>query len=179
MIEKKDLVEIGKFQKTHALKGELNAMIDVEEDFLDGDYPLVVEMDGIFVPFYPESMRPKGAESYLLKLEGIDSQEKASEFVNKVIYARREDVMEHLEIEDGELLISDNFKGYAVVDDSLGLVGTVIDFIDSPNNPLLEVATPDEEEVFIPFAEDMITEIDEGEKKIFTSLPEGLLDINR
>ena len=62
MIREEDLFPIGKFQKTHALKGELNAVLDINEDFLDEDYPLIIDLDGIFVPFYTESWRGGGTQ---------------------------------------------------------------------------------------------------------------------
>ena len=33
MIEKDELLPVGKFRRTHALKGELNATIDIDPDF--------------------------------------------------------------------------------------------------------------------------------------------------
>ncbi len=69
MIEKKDIVEIGKFQKTHALKGELNALLNVPEEYVEDGNPLIVEMDGILVPFYTESFRSNDATSFLHKLQ--------------------------------------------------------------------------------------------------------------
>ena len=42
MIDKDKLIEIGKFQRTHALKGELNAILDVPEDYVEDGNPLVV-----------------------------------------------------------------------------------------------------------------------------------------
>ena len=75
MIEEKDIVQAGKFLKPHGLKGELNAVLDYDAEILEEDYPLIVDMDGIYVPFYAESVRPKGHFSSLVKLEGIDSVE--------------------------------------------------------------------------------------------------------
>ena len=83
MIREEDLFPIGKLQKTHALKGELNAVLDIDEDFIDEDYPLIIDLDGIFVPFYTESWRPKGSSACLLKLEGVDNEGEARKFVNK------------------------------------------------------------------------------------------------
>ena len=67
MITNNELLEIGKFQKTHGLQGELNVVLDqvVEGDFLEGENPVIIDIDGINVPFYPESVRTKGADSYL------------------------------------------------------------------------------------------------------------------
>ena len=74
MITRAEISPIGKFHKTHALKGELNAVLDVEADLIDTKRPLIVDIDGIFVPFYCDSVRPKGHFSSLVKLQGIDSE---------------------------------------------------------------------------------------------------------
>ena len=39
MIKEEELIEIGKFQKTHALKGELNALLDVGPEYLEERQP--------------------------------------------------------------------------------------------------------------------------------------------
>lgn len=65
MIEEKDIKAIGKFQKTHALKGELNAILDIDSEYVSEGNAVVVDIDGIFVPFFASSVRPKGSTSYL------------------------------------------------------------------------------------------------------------------
>lgn len=177
MIKKEDIVEIGKFQKTHALKGELNALLDIEDDFVADGNPLIVEMDGIFVPFYGESIRPKGAESFLVKLRDIDTQEEAQTFVNKAIYGLRADLVEYFDDPDMEL--KEDFIGYKVVDADLGVLGEVKDVDDSTENVLLVIATENGEEVYVPIVEEFIREIDDDRQVIETRLPDGLVDLNR
>ena len=104
MIEEKEVTPVGKFQKTHALKGELNALLDINEDFFDENNPLVLEVEGIFVPFYLESIRRKGSSSFLIKLKGIESEEEAKSFVNKEIYALKDTLKTFLEEEGEELM---------------------------------------------------------------------------
>lgn len=70
MITTDEITSIGKFHKTHALKGELNAMLDIDAEFLDTEHPLIMDIDGIFVPFYCETVRPKSHFSSLVKLQG-------------------------------------------------------------------------------------------------------------
>ena len=163
MIKKEDIVEIGKFQKTHALKGELNALLDVEPDYAFDGNPLIVSVDGIFVPFYPESVRPKGSESYLVKLRDIDSQQDAAMFVNKAIYGLRSDLADYFDDPDAELTA--DFVGFRIVDSSLGEIGTVTDIDDGDT-------------VYIPVAEEFIDAIDDDRQVIETTLPDGLVDLN-
>lgn len=64
MIKEDEIIEIGKFQKTHALQGELNALLDVDLDFAEEDHPLIVEIDGIYVPFSSSRCVPRGARVF-------------------------------------------------------------------------------------------------------------------
>lgn len=175
MIEKKELIEIGKFQKTHALKGELNAVLNIDPEYVEEGNPLIIETDGIPVPFYAESIRPKGASSYLIKLEGVDSVEEADELVNNLIFAPRNDVEDYM---GEELLLGDDLEGYRVVDKDLGEIGVLESIDSSTENELFVVRTPDDEEVYIPIVDDFIVDIDQENGIINTSLPEGLVDLN-
>ena len=178
MIRKEDIVAIGKFQKTHALQGELNAIVDVQEDYAEDDKPFIVDVDGIYVPFYIESIRPKGSTSYLVKLAGVDSQEEAQQFVNKEIYAMRSDLIDYFET-DGETFVDpDDIEGYEVVDSRLGDLGKVKEVNDATANVLLVVDNPDGDELLVPFVDEFVEEIDQDNKRIVVSLPEGLLEIN-
>lgn len=176
MIRKEDIVEIGKFQKTHALKGELNALLDIEPDYAFDGNPLIVETDGIFVPFYPESVRPKGSESFLVKLRDIDSQEQAQQFVNKKIYGLRADLVDYFD--DPEAELTADFVGFRIVDSSLGEIGTVTDIDDSTANVLFVVESPDGDTIYVPVAEEFIDAIDDDNMTIETTLPDGLVELN-
>lgn len=179
MIQTNEITEIGKFQKTHALKGELNAILDVEPQFVQDGNALIVELDGIYVPFYGESIRPKGNTSFLIKLAGIDSEEDAKKFVNKGIFAVKSQLAPFLDMDEAELFDDSELIGYTIFDSGKNIpVGTVTDIDDSTNNLLFVVETPDGDEILIPAADELIKDIDDGNKTIGMILPEGLIDIN-
>ncbi len=180
MIRKEDLIGVGKFQRTHALKGELNALIDIDPDFFgEDDQPMIVEMEGCFVPFFAESIRTKGQTSYLVKIDRVDTEEQARQFVNKEIYAERKELKEYM-AETGEELIDGNeLDGYMVSDTSLGEIGRLLRVDDSTANILLVIEGPDGEEIYLPMAEEFIAEIDPDERKIIMNLPDGLIGLNK
>lgn len=64
MITKDEISAVGTLQKTHALKGELNMLLDIDSEYLTSGNPAIIEIDGIYVPFYAESVRPKGASLF-------------------------------------------------------------------------------------------------------------------
>ena len=70
MIEASEITAVGLFQKTHALKGELNAILDIDPDYFIEGNAAIVETDGIFVPFFISGIRPKGKTSFLSQSTG-------------------------------------------------------------------------------------------------------------
>lgn len=176
MITEKEIVEIGKFQKTHALKGELNAILDIEPDYAENN-PLIVDIDGIYVPFYTESIRPKGKTSYLIKLKGIDNVDAAAELVNNIIYGLRKDLLGYFDSSEEEIVFDNDLIGYDVEDLTLGIIGKVKSIEDSTMNILIIVDGPNGE-IYTPYNENFIEEIDYDDKKIVMDLPEGLVHLN-
>ena len=177
MIKKEDIVEIGKFQKTHALKGELNALLDVDEDYANDGHPFIVDIDGIYVPFYAESIRLKGSESFLVKLRDIDSQESAQKMVNKEIFGLRADLVDYFDDPDMEIVA--DFVDFRIVDSNLGEIGTIVDVDDSTANVLFVVENTAGDRIFVPVAEEFINAIDDERRIIETTLPDGLVDLNK
>lgn len=181
MITKNEITAIGSFQRTHALKGELNAMLDIDADFLfTPDVPLIVEIDGIYVPFFAESVRPKGHFSSLVKLKGVDDVEEAKKFVNKEIYALSADLhhwAKENDDNDSDDVYANELIGYRLYDGDAE-VGEIIEVDDStPGNPLF-VVKDGEREIMVPIAEEMITDIDYDHKILKMNLPEGLVNLN-
>ena len=179
MIKEDEIIEIGKFQKTHALQGELNALLDVDLDFAEEDHPLIVEIDGIYVPFFIESMRPKGSESFLVKLRGVDFQEEAAKMVNKIIYAMRRDLLEYYDTGEEEIVDESDLIGYEVIDEHAGPLGHLKEINDLTQNVLLVIDTPDGQEIFVPFVDEFVKNINPDRRVLELSLPEGLVDLNK
>lgn len=179
MIEKKDIARIGKFQKTHALKGELNAILEVDPEFAGEGNALIVDIEGIYVPFFAESIRAKGSTSFLVKLEGIDNEGDAGKFVNREIYAVKSELAPFYGMEEDEMKDGDELEGYSVTTRNEGIVGIVESVDTSTQNTLFVVKTPSGETVYIPAAPEWIVEVDDEGKTIEMELPEGLLDLNQ
>ncbi len=173
MIEKEDVVKIGRFAKPHGIKGELSLVTDFEWPEEGDDIFLICEMDGILVPFLVEESRYKSDAVTLVKLEGVDSEEEARRFVNKEVYFP-------LEAVDGEVPLGemtwDNLIGYAVTDTHAGYIGVITDVDDTTANVLLRIDRAGGE-LLIPAAEELITDADHEARRLVVSLPEGLLDL--
>ncbi|MDE7380881.1 MAG: ribosome maturation factor RimM [Muribaculaceae bacterium] len=179
MIKKEDLKDIGVFRKTHALKGEINAQLDIDMEFLDEDYPLIILVEGIAVPFFIEEWRPKTSTVALVKLEDVDYEEACKDFVNQPIYALKKDLADFYDVEENDLLQEDNLIGMMVYDEEGEEIGEVIDFDSSTINELLIIKNKDNESpVYLPFVDDMIVSISPEDNRITARIPDGLLEIN-
>lgn len=179
MILDNDIIEIGKFQKTHALKGELNALLDLDEDYILDGHPIIVNLDGINVPFYADSIRPKGSSSYLIKLEGIDDVSLANKFVNKIIFGLRKDLLDYYDSPEEEYVSDSEIIGYSVISEEFGLVGEAIDLDDSTVNTLLIVENPNGDDIYIPFNDEYIIEINSDRQEILVRVQQELIDLNK
>lgn len=179
MIKEDEITSVGKLLKTHALKGELNMLLDIDPGYLEEGNPAVLDIDGIYVPFYAESIRTKGSFSFLVKFEGIDSEIEAKKLVNKNVYALRDRLKEYmLENYDEEYALYDDLVGYTIEDIDSGIIGKVVDIDTNTENELFIVETTEGNTVYIPLTEDFIEKMDEDNKTITMRLPEGLLDLN-
>lgn len=76
MILRTDITEAGVFNKPHGIKGEISATLDFDIDLSDVKC-IVLDVEGIFVPFFIVSVRPKTSETVLITINGIDSEQKA------------------------------------------------------------------------------------------------------
>lgn len=174
MIRAEDIVEIGSFHKPHGIKGELSAGFDydIEPDSLRC---VIIEIDGIFVPFFIESWRSRGPGRYLIKLEGVDDEAAAADFSNHTVYAVADEV--NLPEDDEEGFYLYDLIGFSVYDNE-NPIGTIDKIDDTTENILFHVLTDSGKTVFIPFVDEWIQEYDFEDKTIRMSLPEGIINLN-
>ncbi len=179
MITEEEITSVGKLLKTHALKGELNMLLDIDPGYLEEGNPAILDIDGIYVPFYAESVRTKGSFSFLVKFDGIDSEIEAKKLVNKTVYALRDRLKEYmLENYDEEYALYDDLVGFTIEEVDHGEIGKVVEIDTNTENELFIVETPEGNTVYIPLTEDFIEKMDEDTKTITMRLPDGLLDLN-
>lgn len=178
MILSDNLIEIGYITRQHGLKGEMQATISdpVFDDVKSCPY-LVIEMDGIFVPFFIESYRFRSDTTILLKLDDIDSQEQAEPFCGKTLYFDRR-CFTKKEAKDYDRAAEEEmgFIGYIVEDKTLGELGPITEINDQTANVLF-IIDHDGEDLMVPAAEPLIVSIDDQEKRIVMDLPVGLVNI--
>lgn len=179
MISRDDVIQVGKTLRPHGLKGELSASTEFDIDF-DALRCIVLDIDGILVPFFIESWRTKSADVSLLTIDGIDDDTKASALSNKEIYILATDAEKAgLTTDDDDVLYFSELPGFTIMASDGEKIGIVRRVDDSTSNVVLSVETPTGEEVLIPFAEEFVEGIDKQNKLIMLDLPDGILDLNR
>ena len=169
MIRQEEVYKIGKLGKTHGVKGEISFLFDDDVfDRMDADY-LILEIDGILVPFFIEEYRFRTDSNALMKFDGIDTQERARELTGCDVYFRRD-----IADEDSEHVSWAELIGYRLIDAASGAeVGTIASVDDSTINILFEL----EDGKLIPASEELITNVDTSKHQIAINLPEGILEL--
>lgn len=178
MIERDELIAIGRYNKVHGVAGEIGATIDVPVEALHAFSCLISDMDGIYVPFYVDACRPKGSQAVLLTIDGIDSQQEASLLVGRDIYVLKhefEQVSAEDEYEDAYPL--DYFIGFDLQDSDGSRVGQITDVDEQTENAIF-IIDRDGQELMVPANDDLIVEFDIDEKIMVMDLPQGLLNLN-
>ena len=171
MIHREDLIKIGKFKKLHGIQGELSFTF-TNDSFDEVENPfLICELEGLFVPFRLEEYRFISGSAALVKLKTIDSESKARRLANQDVYFPKNQIR----VSNEEAGYSWNsFIGFSLMDEKAGEVGIITSVDDSTLNTLF-IIKKKEAEILVPAAEEIITHIDPVEKKIYVTLPEGLL----
>lgn len=176
MIKEEELTQAGRFNKPHGIKGELSVSLNVDVD-LEEVKCVVIQVDGIFVPFFIESVRPKTSETYLVMLDGIDSEEKARKMTNQPFWLLKTDVPdEEIDFEEG--FYASDLIGFTINDETLGELGEITDVNDVTQNILFIVKSPSGKEILLPVADEFILEVDPDTKTVSTSYPTDILQLN-
>lgn len=177
MIDKSDILAVGKFLKPHGVNGEISLFRDFDTLDLEDYSCVIVDIDGIFVPFFIDTVRPKGVHSDLLTISGIDSDDQVAMLTNKTAYVLKSEVPDQEKGEGDEGLYADDLIGYTVYLEDKGLIGKIIGIEDSTANYLFIVETRGGDNLLIPVAEEFFTDIKPDKKEIVMSLPQGLLEL--
>ena len=169
MIKQEEVYKIGRLGKAHGVKGEVSFQCDDDIfDRVDADY-LVLDIDGILVPFFMEEYRFRNDSVCLVKFCDIDTQQRAQELTGCDVYFPRALAEDSEEQPSLSMLV-----GFDIVDASSGnAVGRIASIDDSTVNILFEL----EDGSLIPANDELIENIDGTSHTITMHLPEGILDL--
>ena len=169
MIRPEEVYRIGRLGKAHGVKGEVSFQFEDDIfDRMDADY-LVLDMDGILVPFFMEEYRFRSDSLALVKFCDVNSQERASELTGCDVFFPRA-----LAEEDDEQLSLASLVGFDIVEaDNNKKVGVITAIDDSTANVLFEL----EDGRLLPATDNLITDINTKERTIKMEIPKGLLEL--
>ena len=167
-----DLIEIGWTGKPHGLKGEIKLRIqDFYEDDLFASRSVLIGDPA--VPYFVEQLRAGGA--VIAKFETLDSREAVAPLAGKPVWLLASQVTAVAEPEDDtpwEALV-----GYTIRAEGYPPLGPITGIMDLPEHYLAELKH-DGKDILVPLHENLISGLEEENKILEMTLPEGLLDLN-
>lgn len=121
------------------------------------------------------SVQHAGSEEYLVEFSGVKDRDTAETLVGSHCLASRSQLPDDFE----DILASDvsHVDGYRVVDVSLGILGPIVEVREMPTQDLL-VVDHDGEDVFIPFVDEFVVDVDDAEGVVHVSIPASLVSLN-
>lgn len=169
MLRDNDLRVVGRLLKPHGICGEITALVTEDVDF-ETLSCIILRLDGIYVPFFLESVRPKSSETDLLTIDGIADETQAARLCPNDIYA----LTAELPDTGGEGLYASDLEGFEVIANGAP-IGKIVGLDDTTANYLFIIESPEGKRLLVPVADEFISGMDAEGKSVTMELPEGLL----
>lgn len=170
---KDECFELGVISKTYSFKGEVILYIDSDqpEHYYNIDM-LLLEVNKKLVPFFIESSKFHKTNQLRIKFDNVDDETDAKRLTKKKVYLPLAALPE---LEDDQFYYHE-IIGFTLVDQDDQEVGEILDYIDSPVNPMVEVSYKGKE-ALIPYNNHAHIAVDKQAKRLKIQIPEGLLAI--
>lgn len=167
------LTPAGEFNKPHGIKGEISASFDPRVD-VGALKCVVAEVNGLFVPFFIDAIRSRGADAVLLTIDGITDENEAKLLSRKPLYLLNGDAALAADDEDDGFYAED-LVGFSALDEDGAVIGKIAGVDSTTANVLFVIDRPDGCEALVPVADEFIDGIDPESATITLRLPDGLL----
>lgn len=131
---------------------------------------LFIDIDNGLVPFAINQLKFRNQTSVIIELEEIGTPASAELLLDRDVYFENSLFVEQ-PADSGFF----SFAGFSLFDGGK-LLGEIEEVIPYPDNPVFQL-TIEKKEILIPASSDLVQEIDEKEKIIRMTLPDGLLDL--
>ena len=163
-------IKIGKTIKSFGKEGFIRLVIDegFKNDLKDSYY-ILIEQEGYVIPYFIEEI---DVEAGLVKFDEINGPEQTKSISDSDIYLLERHIKNPPRINTENSILS----GFDLIDQNGNEVGVITDIIEIPMQQILVVKRSDQE-ILIPFHEDLLIEIDPEDKVIHLEIADGLLNI--
>lgn len=170
-----DCFFLGSISKTTGLQGNLVCFIDADDPLEYSSLESVfVEKGGSLVPHMIEELNVKNhGNQFVIKFEKIDSRDEALQLVGSNLFLPL-DLLPPL---SGNSFYFHEVMGFEITDSRKGTIGRVINYLDYPQNPILEVENDAKKIILIPARDEIIKNVDRAQKFIVIEAPDGLIDL--
>lgn len=170
MIREEEVIYIGRITRYRGIIGEVELQFTKDAfDRGEAEY-LVLNRDGILVPYFWEEYRFKNDSTLILKLVDIDTEAAAKRLVGAEVFYPAAAICE----EDADTLPSlKALVGFEVSDQQGRSLGRILNVDDSSVNILLSLSSGH----LIPYHDDFLLYYDLQKKVLQLNLPEGILDL--
>lgn len=166
-----DFVEVGKIVKTHGVNGEVIVELDNPAILEDTTDPVVLEIEGLRVPFFISQARAVSAQRARVQFDCTHTEQRAKTLVGCKFFVSA-DVFDDI---DDEYASPSAIVGFTVVDKRHGDIGKVLSVDNLNINPIMVVG---EKQTLIPFHPEFVSKIDFRKRQVRVALPDGLLNLN-
>ena len=166
--------KIGKLAASFGLKGELVLKHSLgEKTSLKGLETIFIEQGkDNFMPYFLETAAVKNDAEIYIKLEGVETKETARKLTPKEVWITEEDFKKFAAKAAPIAML-----GFHLINEDEDL-GEIIEVIEQPHQVLCTILL-DGKEALIPIHGESLDKIDQKNRKVFVTLPDGLLDIYR
>jgi 16S rRNA processing protein RimM len=166
--------KIGKLVASFGLKGELVLQHSLGNSAsLKGLQKIFIEQaKESFIPYFINGSSVKSGTELFIKLEGIDTKETARKLTPKEVWLSEEDFKKFASKSSPIAML-----GFHLINEEEDL-GEIIEVIEQPHQVLCAILL-DGKEALIPIHGESLEKIDTKNKKVYVTLPDGLLDIYR
>ncbi|MBN1187759.1 MAG: hypothetical protein JXB49_36130 [Bacteroidales bacterium] len=164
---------IGWLSKIHGVNGHLILRVEdtSEKNIKQGDF-VFLKINGLLVPFSISDFIQKDDTSYIIQFVDFEDKIMAEELKNCEVFTTIHKEKHTKSSTKPEFDIS----GFIVIDKYSGEIGIVDEVVEISQNPLIKVLK-DQNEIFIPFNNQIVQDINESLKTVNVLLPEGLIEL--
>jgi len=164
--------KIGKFAASTGLKGELILQHNLgkKTSFKGLEAIFIEDKKESFLPYFIQSAKIRNDDETIVKLEGVDIVEAARKLTPKEVWLAEDDFKKFAAKSSPIALL-----GFTMINDGEP-IGIITEVIEQPHQVLCTIIYKGKE-ALIPIHEESLEKVDTKNRKVFVTLPDGLLEI--